>query len=494
MILIPKSHLSFQTIRAVAKNQTKVNLNKRSLIKIIDSYSLIKQVAKGKKPIYGVNTGFGALQNILLEKTDIGKLQANLILSHAVGSGNFLEKEIVRIAMFLRANMLAKGYSGVRPQLIELLLDMLNKDIVPLVPETGSVGASGDLAPLAFIALTLLGQNKVWYQNKIMPTKSAFKKAGINPINLEPKEGLALINGTEIMSAIGTWVISEAEFLAKISDVASAMSIVALQGKTEPFSLRIMNLKPYSEQIATAKNLLKLLSGYSPNKNQVQDAYSLRCIPQVNGAVKMAINFAQQIVLTEINSVSDNPIIVNNKIISGGNFHGQAISLAMDCLGIGLTTLGLISERRTFRLLDDKLSGLPAFLVDNAGVNSGLMMLQVLAGALCAENKVLSHPASIQSVSTSASQEDFVSMGMTACNKVLKILENILTILCIEIICARQAIELAKHKVPKKLEKFYEAFVNVVPFITQDRLYQNDIERVKDLLVKDEFRNLLDKL
>ncbi|MCX7784964.1 MAG: histidine ammonia-lyase [candidate division WOR-3 bacterium] len=492
MVLIPQPQLDFETIKAVAQNRTNVGLNKKSIAQIIKSHSLVNQVAKGKTPVYGVNTGFGALANILLEEDNIKDLQKNLILSHAVGAGSFIKKEIVRTAMFLRANMLAKGYSGVRPQLINLLLTMLNKDIVPLVPETGSVGASGDLAPLAFIALTLLGYGKVWYQNKMMPTKSVFKRAGINPLNLEPKEGLALINGTEVMSASGVWVVSEARYLTKINDIASAMSIVALQGKIEPFDLRIMNLKPHPEQTITAKTLLKLLSGYTPNKKQVQDAYSLRCIPQVSGAVKMAINFAKQIVTTELNSVTDNPIIVDNTIISGGNFHGQALSLAMDCLAVGLTTLGLISERRIFRLLDDKLSGLPPFLVKDAGVNSGLMMLQVLAGALCAENKVLSHPASIQSVSTSASQEDFVSMGMTACNKVQKILENVLTILAIEIICARQAIELAKYKVPSKLDKFYKIFSDKVPFITKDRLYQDDIEQVKDLLLKDGFRKLLD--
>ncbi len=494
MISIPQDRLDFPTVRAVAENQVKVVLNKKSLKRILESSSLINQVAKENTPIYGVNTGFGALANILLKPSDVQQLQKNLILSHAVGSGPFLKKEIVRSAMFLRANMLAKGYSGVRPQLINNLLTMLNEDIVPLVPETGSVGASGDLAPLAFIALTLLGYGKVLYQNKPMSSQLALKKVGIKPIEFSAKEGLSLINGTEMMSAIGAWIVSETECLVQISDIVSALSIVALQGKTSAFDLRIMNLKPHSEQIATAQNLLKLLAGYSPQKDRVQDAYSLRCIPQVNGAVKIALNFAKQIVATEMNAITDNPIVVDKTILSAGNFHGQAISLALDCLAIGLTTLGLISERRTFRLLDDKLSGLAPFLVDKAGVNSGLMMLQVLSAALCAENKVLCHPASVQSISTSASQEDFVSMGMTAGNKALKSLDNVFTTLAIEIICARQAIGLANYKVPKKLAKYYKIFAENIPFITKDRLYQDDIMRIKSLLLSKDFRKLLDDL
>lgn len=506
MIIIPQLKLKYTDVISVAKNKDKVALNRDCRHRIITAYQLVNRYAypikKGEaqsvrdnfpsqQPIYGVNTGFGALASVILDQKYLTRLQENLIQSHAVGCGPTLDKEIVRAAMFLRANMLAKGYSGVRIELINTLLAMLNKNIVPIVPETGSVGASGDLAPLAFIALTLLGCGEVYYQNKIINSKIAFKKTGLKPIKLEVKEGLSLINGTEMMAAIGAIIIINAEFLAKVADIAATMSLVALQGNPLPFDLRLMRLKPHQGQIDCAKNLLKLLKGYNPKKNQVQDSYTLRCIPQVNGAVRNGISFAKEIVETEINSVTDNPIIIGKDILSGGNFHGQAISLAFDNLGISLATLGLISERRIFRLLDDKLSGLKPFLVENPGINSGLMMLQVLASAICAESKLLSNPASIQSLPTSASQEDFVSMGMTAANKTRRILDNTLTIIAIELICSRQAIELAKYKVPKGLKIIFDNIAQTIPYITKDRIFQNDIMNMKSLLQEDKFRKII---
>ncbi len=494
MIKIPQIPMTSYTVVSVAKAKKQVILNKKNYPSIINAYKFVNKLKDQNKPVYGVTTGFGALAGVILSKENLKQLQTNLIYSHAVGAGRYLDKEIVRAAMFLRANMLAKAHSGVRIELINTLLAMLNKDIIPLVPETGSVGASGDLAPLAFIALALLGLGQVYYQNKIMKSAQALKKAGIKPIELEPKEGLSLINGTDIMTANGALLINKSEYLTDIADIAAVLSVVSMQGKIEPFDMRIIELKPHQGQLTVNKNLVKLLAGYKTTNKKVQDAYSIRCIPQVAGAVREGIKFAKNIIDTEMNSITDNPIIVydsksrNYQIISGGNFHGQAISLAFDTLGISLVTMGLISERRIFRILDDKLSALPPFLVKQAGVNSGLMMLQVLASALCAENRILASPASIQSLPTSASQEDFVSMGMTAANKTRKICDNTITILAIELICARQAIELAGYPVPKGIKNLYTEIAATIPFITKDRLYQQDIENMKALLDKPDFR------
>jgi histidine ammonia-lyase len=299
------------------------------------------------------------------------------------------------------------------------------------------------------------------------------------------------------MTACGTLVITKSYYLAKIADLSASLSVIALQGRTEPFDRRIINLKPHPEQFTVATNLNNLLRGYEPSIKKVQDSYSLRCIPQVAGAVRQGMKFARDIIETEMNSVTDNPIIIFNRkkndydIISGGNFHGQAIAQTFDMLGINLTTIGLIAERRIFRLLDDKLSGLSPFLVKEPGVNSGLMMLQVLASGLCAENKVLCNPASVQSLPTSASQEDFVSMGMTAANKTRKILDNTLIILAIELICARQAIELAGFKIPKGIARFYQKIAAAVPYITDDRLFQNDITNTKKLFQDSKFQKLV---
>ncbi|MBS4015364.1 MAG: histidine ammonia-lyase [Candidatus Latescibacteria bacterium] len=496
---IPQFNLKSRDLIPISQANIKVDINPAHISKINTAANFVKSIKESNQPVYGINTGFGALAGVVLDKNKLIRLQENLIYSHSVGSGLNLPKEIVRTAMFLRANMLSKAHSGVRPILIRTLLTMLNKDMIPAVPETGSVGASGDLSPLAFIARTLLGFGQVYYKNKIIDAKDGLKLIGLRPFKLELKEGLALINGTDVMSASGALTLNMTEYLAKLADIGAAMSIVALQAKTTPFDMRLMKLKPHPGQMTVAKNLIKLLQGYRTTGKKVQDAYSLRCIPQFAGATREGINFAKQIIETEINSISDNPIIVNKPnsktkfdIVSGGNFHGQAIALALDTLGIALNTMGITSERRLFRLLDDKLSGLSPFLVENPGVNSGLMMLQVLAAALIAENKVLVHPASIQSVPTSASQEDFVSMGMTAANKCRRILDNTLTIIAIELICARQAIELAKYPIPKLLNKFYQPISKRIPYITDDRLFQDDIINMKNLINDAKFQKIVE--
>jgi histidine ammonia-lyase len=494
MFEIPIAHLTLKDLFEVANNKSEIKLKPQALKKINTTRKIIDQIIEKGQVAYGINTGFGALAEITLGTSRLKKLQKNLILSHSVGWGNDLPQEVVRGAMFLRANMLTKGYSGVRKEVIETLIKMLNNDIVPAVPETGSVGASGDLSPLAFVALAMLGVGEVYYRHKKIPARQALKKAQIKPLELESKEGLALINGTEVMAAASALMITKSQYLSRLADLVSAMSVVALQGETKPFDLTLMKLKPHPGQIIVAQNLKKLLSGYAPQKSKVQDPYSLRCIPQINGAAREGINFAQRIVETEINSVTDNPVIITSSpkdeysIISGGNFHGQALALAIDTLGIALTTLGVSSERRSFRLLDPTLSGLSAFLVPNPGENSGLMMLQVLQASLCAENKVLSTPASIHSVPTSASQEDLVSMGMTAVLKAQKILKNTFTILAIELLLARQAIELAQYKLPPKLERFYRILKERIRFIDKDRLFQEDLTVVHNILTEKEFK------
>ncbi|MEO0074963.1 MAG: histidine ammonia-lyase [candidate division WOR-3 bacterium] len=499
MKTIPQANLTIHDLVPIANAQIKVKLNPRQISQINKTFQFVKKIRNQAQAVYGINTGFGALANVILAKDQLITLQENLIASHAVGTGPYLDKRIIRTAMFLRANMLAKGYSGVRPILIQTLLTLLNHDLIPLVPETSSVGASGDLSPLAFIARALLGHGEVLYQDKTIPAKQALKLIGLRPFQLEIKEGLALINGTDVMSASAALTLAQAQYLTKLETLASALSIVAMQAKTTPFDLRIMQLKPHPAQITVAKNLLKLLAGYIPASNKVQDAYSLRCLPQYAGASQEGFKFAKQIIETEINSISDNPIIVKSnqtkdqyEIVSGGNFHGQALALALDTMAIALTTITITSERRLFRMLDDKLSGLSPFLVENPGVNSGLMMLQVLAAALVSENKVLVHPASVQSIPTSASQEDFVSMGMTAANKTRRILDNALSVIAIELLCARQAIELAKRKLPRRLKPFYGILADTIPYITNDRLFQDDIIKIKNLINSASFQKLID--
>ncbi|MEO0132014.1 MAG: histidine ammonia-lyase [candidate division WOR-3 bacterium] len=496
MIEIPKIPLTAQDVLKVARKEEQVRLSVQARHQLQEARAIIDTIPYSGAAVYGVNTGFGALANVTLSPDRLTRLQYKLIDSHAVGWGAKLEPEIVRSAMFLRANMLAKGYSGVRPAVVEMLIKMLNYDIVPVVPETGSVGASGDLAPLAFIVQAMLGRGEVYFKNNRMSAARALKKAGLKPLGLEIKEGLSLINGTEMMAGAGAVIVEKSKYLVKLLDLASAFSVVALQGQTQPFRLELMKLKPHLGQMVSAKNLRKLLQGYTLSQNRVQDAYSLRCIPQINGAIREGINFAQRIVNTELNSVTDNPVLIthNNKteLISGGNFHGQAIALALDTLAISLTSLGVSTERRIFRMLDDKLSGLSAFLIQEAGENSGLMMLQVLATALISENKVLSNPASIHSLPTSASQEDLVSMGMTAANKLKKILENSYVILSIELLCARQAIELGGFKVPDGLKIFYEIFQKEIPFITEDRPFQSDLEKVLSIINSKKFVGLVE--
>lgn len=476
---IPRDHLKIKDVEKLSRERIKLRISNRGKNKINVARMKLERALKKRITIYGVNTGFGALLNEKIAVQDQEELQVNLIVSHALGAGSLFEMPVVRLAMFLRANMLAKGYSGVRLELIQSMINLINRDVIPVVYTKGSVGASGDLAPLAFIALVLMGRGEAFYQGKRMAAKLALKRAGIKPIQFEIKEGLALINGTEMMSAQAAINVIQAEQLINIADIAGALSLVALGGNIESFDDKFSELKPYPGQKISAKNLRALISSNSnpdslpesglPRGSIRQNAYSLRCMPQVHGAVRDGIGFARKIVEIEMNSVTDNPIVFDREIISGGNFHGQALALAMDNLAISLCTLSGISERRIARLLDTNLSGLPAFLIPRPGINSGLMMTQLLAASNVAENKVLATPASIQSLPTSANQEDFVSMGMDAALKANKVCENTEIVLALELICSCQAIDLAKRRLNRKLKKYYDLVRTVVPFFKKDK-------------------------
>jgi histidine ammonia-lyase len=499
MISIPSSRLRLEDVEAVAAG-ARVRLSAQGHRRIGRARQALQEIIAQGRPAYGINTGFGALADRAIPSQDLTQLQHNLILSHAVGAGDPLDVPDVRAVMFLRANMLSKGYSGVRCKLVEQLIGLLNRGIVPVVPRYGSVGASGDLAPLAHIALAVIGRGDVCYQGGRTSAARALKSAGLTPYELCPKEGLSLINGTEVMAGTGAMTVLRSERLADLADLAGAMTCASLGCDPRVFDLTVHALKPHPGQRHTAKQVRSYLcqemgtlpvfvpkTGGVPvflGTDRIQDAYSLRCIPQVHGAAREGIAFARRIVETEINSVTDNPVILAGSPVSHGNFHGSAIALALDSLAIALTQLALISERRTFRLLDPKLSGLPAFLVPNPGTNSGFMVVQLLAASLLTQCKLLSAPASVHSLPTSAGQEDFVSMGMNSSLKAREVSEHVETILAAELLCAAQALELSGRAVPVGLKRAFRRIRSVVPFLSRDREIHQDITRLKQILGK----------
>ncbi len=458
-ILLTGDDLTLSDLVSVAREKTKVQLSPKALKKINQSLAIVKKAVKNKTRLYGVTTGFGRHANFFLENpAEAEKLQENIITSHIVSVGNYLDEEITRTTILLRANTLAKGYSGVRPELIQRLISLINSQIHPLIPEKGSVGASGDLSPLAYMTLPIIGKGKVRFWNKIMDTNTALRKAKMNTnFKLSYKEGIALTNGTSVMTAIGSLTYSEAVNLIKAVDIAAAMSLEAVCGSTRAFDEKLHGVRPYYGQMACADNIRRLIkgSGLVDKGSQVQDSYSIRCVPQVHGASWEALEYVRKVLDTEINSANDNPLLfvydrrnppIDGKIekedYSGGNFHGQPLSIAMDLLGMALAQLGNISERRIQKLLDENHSqGLPSNLVEKPGLNSGLMIAQYTAAALSSENKILAHPACVDSIPTSANVEDFVSMGTIAARKAKQILENVQNIVAIELLCATQALD-----------------------------------------------------
>jgi histidine ammonia-lyase len=489
-ILIDGDTLKLEEILQVARNEATVELAPEAAARVRASRALVDRVAAGDTPSYGINTGFGTLAEVRIDKKDLRDLQRNLILSHACGVGTPLPLPEARALLLLRCNVLAKGFSGIRPETLGLALDMLNRDVVPVVPERGSVGASGDLAPLAHLALVFIGEGEAFYQGQRMPARQALERAGLQPVVLEAKEGLALVNGTQAMCAVGTLLQLRAETLAEIADVAGAMTLEGLLGSHKPFIPEIHDVRAHPGQKACAAHLRQILVNSElvethVNCSKVQDPYSLRCMPQVHGAAREGLSFARRILEVEVNSATDNPLVFTEteRIVSGGNFHGQPISLAMDVVAMALTQLSSISERRVEQLVNPSLSGLPAFLAKNSGLNSGFMIAQVTSAALVAESRVLSHPASVDSIPSSAGREDHVSMGMTAALKGRQVSDFTRSCLAIEVLCAAQALD---FRLPVKPGKgalaAYELVRSKVPHMDRDRELHKDIEAVSQLI------------
>ncbi len=480
--------LTLEEIAAVATNGRKVTVAGEAWPKIEASRRVVESLIKCGETAYGINTGFGKLADVRISNGDLKALQRNLVLSHASGIGEPLPAPETRAMLLLRANVLAKGYSGVRPVVLEALVAMLNKHIHPIIPSRGSVGASGDLAPLAHLALALIGEGDVIYNGQRVGACCALREAGIAPLALEAKEGLALLNGTQAMAATGALALDRALRVTQLFDLAGAMSLEALRGTPTPFDERIHQARPHRGQIAAAAHLRRLLAdseireSHRHNDPRVQDAYCLRCMPQVHGAARGALAHVREVIETEAGSATDNPLIFSdeNDILSGGNFHGAPLALALDYAAIALTDLMSISERRIDRLINPDINeGLPPFLSDTPGISSGLMIAHVAAAALLNEAKVLSHPASVDSVPTSGGKEDHVSMGMTSALKLRQVVANAEQVLAIEMMGAAQGLDYRQPLKPaREVEQARVVVRNIVPRLAEDRVLANDIERL----------------
>ena len=481
--------LTFAQVERVADGRAQVKLEPGE--RFYASRRQIEQRLSGDKAVYGVNTGFGNLATIRIPAGQLATLQRNLLISHATGVGEPLSRRVVRAMMLLRANSLVKGYSGVRPEPVQLLAEMLNRGLHPVVPSRGSVGASGDLAPLAHIACSLIGEGRIEFENRILPATQALELAGLAPVRLEPKEGLALINGTQLMTAIGALSLAQAGRLIQTAEIAGALSLEAFKGTDAAFHPAIQAVRPHPGQLAAAAHLRELLMDSEVMAShrdclKVQDPYSLRCMPQVFGAVRDALDYCRRVVEVELNAATDNPLCFPEEdlVLSGGNFHGQPLALVLDTLGLALTQLGNFSERRIYKLLYSAEAGLPAFLTAYPGLNSGLMVTQYVAAALANENKVLAHPASADSIPTSAGTEDFNSMGATAALKLENILNNTTRIIAIEMLCAAQGVEFHRPLQPGlPLRQVLATLRQVVPHLEEDRPLDGEIEKIARLII-----------
>ncbi len=474
--------------------RVKVALSPRARRLVLRSRRLIEKILKQDRAVYGVNTGFGKLSETRIPGDQIRELQTNLVRSHACGVGEPLDAAETRGMLLLRANVLAKGYSGVRPVVIETLCGLLNRNVLPVIPCRGSVGASGDLAPLAHLTLALIGEGEACYRGKRMSGAEALKRAGIHPLRLEAKEGLALLNGTQAMLSLGLLSLQRAERLADTADVIGALTLDALKGTPAAFDEKIQRVRPQRGQQLSARHLRQLNAGSQIREShrdsridpRVQDAYSLRCMPQVHGAVRDAFEFVSRTFEIEMNSATDNPLIFpqTGEVISGGNFHGQPLAQALDFLGIAVAELALISERRVERLVNPEFGDLPPFLAENAGLHSGFMIAQVTAAALASENKILAHPASVDSIPTSGNKEDHVSMGIGAALKLKQILDNCETILGIELLCAGQGLDFQRPKrTGRAADSAYRALRRRTPHLAADRELHKDIRIAKQLVM-----------
>ncbi len=472
----------------------RINQLKKGKKALTDSRKVVDSALKDGNAYYGINTGFGALAGKRVNDADLKQLQRNLILSHSVGVGNLIPKDISRLMLQLKVHALAIGYSGISEETFDRLMLFIDKDWIPTIPEKGSVGASGDLAPLAHMSLPLLGFGEFWNEDgtSTLPADEVLKKNGLDPIDLQPKDGLSLINGTQLMSAYGSYVLEKSLHLLKMADVIAAMSLEALQGSIRPFDERIHNIRPHKGQKQVAENVRNLLTDSEILEShrhcgKVQDPYCLRCVPQVHGASRDAIDHAVSVVQTEINSVTDNPLVFpDGDIISGGNFHGQPLALVLDFAKIALAEIASISERRTYLLLEGH-DGLPKLLMQETGINSGFMIPQYTSAALVSENKVLCHPSSVDSIPTSLGQEDHVSMGSISALNLLKVYENVEQVLGIELFTAAQALDFRKPLRPGKgVEKAHEVIRETIPHASEDQYFKDDISQAVELLCEKE--------
>lgn len=498
-IKIDGNSLTLEDIVNVARHHYLIELTPVAIVEIEESRQYVDELVQSGEVVYGITTGFGNFSNVRISKEEAKSLQKNLIISHACGIGECFNSEVVRAIMLLRINNLAKGFSGIRLSTLNTLIEMLNKGVHPQIYEKGSLGASGDLVPLAHMVLPMLGEGEAEFKGEMLPGSEAMKRAGIATIELTSKEGLALINGTQVMTAVGALTVYDSLNLLKANDIATSLTLEALNGITDPFIPELHALRPHPGQGIVAANLLRLLEGSERTTRQgdlrVQDAYSLRCAPQIQGASYDAIEFVKSRVEIEINSVTDNPIILRDKNmgISGGHFHGQPMALAFDFLGIALAEIANVSERRIERLVNPALNNeLPAFLTEHGGLHSGYMIVQYAAASLVSENKVLAHPASVDSIPSSANQEDHVSMGTIAARKAKEIYQNAKSVVGMELMLACQAIDLNKLDANKRLGRgtkaAYDSIRELIPVLEFDRITYVDMHQAIDL-IHDDFIN-----
>lgn len=490
-VCLDGEHLTIPQVVAVARHNAQVRLSPTCHQKIQHSRALVEKILEENRRVYGISTGFGEFSKVAIGPEQSAQLQENLILSHCVAVGEPLSQDVVRAMMLLRANALCKGFSGIRQELIECLISMLNAGVTPVVPQQGSLGASGDLAPLSHMALVMLGRGEAFYKGERLPGGEAMARAGLPTWHLLAKEGLALINGTQCMTAIGTLAWYDLQEGMLLSDAVASMTVEALHGLTSAYDPRIHMVRPHKGQMQTAANM-RLLLHDSPvmerSRNlRVQDAYALRCIPQVHGACRDTIAYARGVIETELNSVTDNPILFpeDESVISGGNFHGEPMALVFDFLGIAASELANISERRLERLVNPALSnGLPAFLTPQGGLNSGYMICQYSAASIVSENKIHAHPASVDSIPSSANQEDHVSMGTTAARKLKVLVNNLYSVLAFELMGAVQGIELRQeqHDLSPVHQELFRLVRQQVPFMAEDHELRVDIAAMNQLV------------
>ncbi len=497
--------LTFPQLHDVALRGEQVELTPAAIERMNASRAVVERLVASGAAAYGINTGFGKLASVRISTEQVRQLQVNLVRSHACGLGVSLSEAETRAMMLLRANALAKGFSGVRPHVVETLCKMLNAKVHPVIPSQGSVGASGDLAPLAHLAQVVIGEGRATFRGEVLPGGEALKRAGITPVALEAKEGLSLLNGTQGMLALLSLALREADILVDTADVAASLSLDALRGSPGAFDPRIMQARAYAGAGTTARNLARLNEGSQIREShralekdpRVQDAYSLRCTPQVHGAVRDSLGQARQMAAVELNSATDNPLVFvrdanNGDIVSGGNFHGQPLAMAADQVAIAIATLGGIVERRIEQMTNPLTSMLPAFLTPEPGLNSGFMIAQVTAAALTSENKALATPHSVDSISTSGNQEDYVSMGMSGARRLERMLVNLRNTIAIELLCACQGIDLlAPLQTGTLAKKAYAAVRAKSPKLSEDRSLAPDIEAVSTLAAEGAFSSLL---